>query len=224
MFSRWLTGRRKLSLLLFLSLFVVLAACGSHPTVKLPPAPTATSTKVTFAVPTATPDTTRIPYPWPMQQRQNPYSGQTEWIPGDGRVFQELEKDFLTYWVWSGQAGPASFPFSPDPGQIALLATSDFSGQLQAYLTQIQSSGQVIAYLSAQAPVQPAIQTCTQDGLQCQSYYAFGSATKTIYNAQTGQILSQTGNIQIIFNVAQSYNKEMQRWQLSGLRSQELNG
>lgn len=159
-----------------------------------------------------------------MKQRQNPYSGQAEWIPDDGRVYQELEEDFLRYWVWSGQAGPTSFPFSPDSNQISLLATSDFSGQLQAYLAQVQSSGQIIAYPFASAPVQPAVQTCTQDGLQCQSYYTFGSATKTVYNAQTGQILSQMAHVQIVFAVIQSYDKEMQRWQLNELQSQELNG
>lgn len=210
--------------LLLVGMLGCLAACGGHSTVHLPPAPTATSTAIPLAASTAPSDTSRIRYPWPMKQRQNPYSGQAEWIPADARVYQELEEDFLRYWVWSGQAGPTSFPFTPDSNQITLLATSDFSGQLQAYLAQVQSSGQVIAYPGAQEPVQPAVQTCTQDGLQCQSYYTFGSATKTTYNAQTGQVLSQTAHIQIIFNVIQSYDKEMQRWQLSELQSQELNG
>jgi hypothetical protein len=203
-----------------------LIACGNHPAMNLPPAPTATSTgqTPTAGAPTATPDRNRIPYPWPMESRQNPYSGQTEWVPVDPRVYQELEEDFLSYWKWSGQAGPATFPFSPDPSQIPLLATPDFNGQLQMYLQQIQSSGQVIAYPGAQMPGEQQIQTCTQDGLQCQSYYGFGPVTKTVYNAQTGQVISKTAHIEIIIDVIQSYDKEMQRWQLSDLRSQELNG
>lgn len=223
--GRYLAGRLGPSLLIFLSFSAALVSCAGHSSVKLPQ--TATSTASTFAAPTAAPDTTRISYPWPMKERQNPYTGQSEWLPDDTRVYEELGKDFLTYWVWSGQAGPASFPFAPDPQQIALLATPDFSQQLAAYSDQIRSSGQVTAYLpTSQAhdssPLQ-MVQTCTQDGLQCQSYYSFSFTNKTVYNAQTGQIISQKPNVQIIFLVTQSYDKEMRRWQLSDLRFQELN-
>jgi hypothetical protein len=219
-----LPGRACCALLLLVwGIPVMLAACGGQPYGK-PPAATSTTVSTVIIMPTSTPGKARIPYPWPMKQRQNPYSGQPEWLPDDTRVYQELETDFLAYWVWSGQAGPKSFPFSPDPGQIALLATPAFSAQLQAYLAHLQTSGQVTAYPGAQVPLQPQIQTCTQDGLQCQSYYSFGPATKIIYNIQTGQVVARTRGIQVIFQVNQSYNKELQRWQLSDLRSQELNG
>src|SRR5579885_1781056 len=92
-----------------------LIACGNHPAMNLPPAPTATRTGQTpiAVVPTATPDKTRIPYPWPMQSRQNPFSWQALFVPADPSVYLELENDFLIYLVWSWQAVPTTFPFSP---------------------------------------------------------------------------------------------------------------
>ena len=220
--GRHLAGRHSPSLLIFLSFSAALASCAGHSPVKLPQ--TATSTASTLAAPTAAPDTTRVRYPWPMKQRQNPF-GDTSWVPGNDKVYGELEQDFLTYWTWSGQDGPASFPFSPDPNQIATLATPDFSDQLHAYIDQIRASGQVIAYRAAQPlPPNQALQACTQDGLQCESYYTFSFTTKTVYNAQTGQILSQQASVEIILLITQSYNKEMQRWQLSNLQSQAITG
>ena len=220
--GRKFTGKRWFSLGLFLSLFVALAACGGHSTVHLPPAPTATSTGLTLAAPTATPDKTRIPYPWPMKQHQVPLSTNVVWVPTDARVYQELEKDFLTFWTWSGQAGPASFPFLPDSTQITLLATPDFSGQLQNYVAQVQSSGQVTAYLSAaRTPIQ-TLKSCTQDGLQCQCNYVFSSTTKTVYDTNTGNVHTQTANLQVVVSADQSYNREMQRWQLSNITIQEV--
>lgn len=213
-------------LLAFVVLLVsALSACGGPPPSQNQGTPKATHSP-TGTVPPAPTDESgngRIAYPWPMQQQRDNL-GATIWVPTDVRVYQELETDFLAYWTWSGQAGPASFPFSPDPTQIALLATSNFQGHLQTYSNQVHSSGQVTAYLASQEQPAQAIQTCTQNGLSCQVYYSFPSATKTTYNAQTGAILSQTQSITLFILVTQSYWKEAQRWQLSALVSQELAG
>lgn len=213
-------------LLAFVALLVsALAACGGPSASQNSGAPRATHSP-TGTVPPAPTDESgsgRIAYPWPMRQQQNDL-GATVWVPTDVRVYQELETDFLAYWTWSGQAGPASFPFSPDPTQMALLATPNFQGHLQAYRNQIHSSGQVTAYLASQDQPAQAIQTCTQDGLSCQVYYSFSAATKTSYNAQTGAILLQTQPVTLFLLVTQSYWKEAQRWQLSALVSQELAG
>lgn len=210
--------------LLLLGTLSALAACGSPPVHR-------TRTPTATLVPTSTPPpaptdvsgTGRIPYPWPMQAGQDA-AGASIWLPTDLRVYEELETDFLAYWSWSGQDGPASFPFTPDPSQIALLATSDFQGQLQSYSDQIHATGQVTAYLMGPGQPSQAIQTCSQDGLTCQIYYSFLSTTKTTYNAQTGAILAQTTPITLIVLITQSYNKETQRWQLSALVSQEIAG
>ncbi len=200
---------------------ICLAACGqanSQPT----PHP---KSSPTIGI-TTTPGPARIPYPWKMRQRQNTFTGAIEWVPTDARVYQELENDFLVYWAWSGQNGPASFPFLPDAKQISFLSTSNFSGTLQQYIKQIQSSGRVMAYLNAQNLIQgqppQQVQNCTQDGLQCQVYYRFPSATKTTLDAQTGKVVAQAGPLTLILLATQTYNKEEQRWQLSGLLSQEF--
>jgi hypothetical protein len=160
-----------------------------------------------------------------MKQRQNGIGG-TDWVPSDERVFHELEQDFLSYWDWSGQSGPTVFPFVPDQQQIVLLADAHFQARLSQYLDQVRSSNQVTAYLGADQahPVLPLqrVQGCTQDGLQCLCLYTFNATTKTVYNAKTGQVLSQTANINIVFEVTQSYNRGLQRWQLTDLLFQEF--
>ncbi len=172
---------------------------------------------------TVTPGPARIPYPWPMKQR----TGRTGWIPVNERVYQELEGDFLAYWAWSGQNGPASSPFLPAANQIPLLATQPFS-ELQTYIDQIRSSGRVVAYTGARNLIQgqppQRVQTCTQDGLQCQVYYSFASATKTIYDTQTGKVISRTASITLLILTTQVYNKEVRRWLLNDFRSQEVPG
>jgi hypothetical protein len=161
-----------------------------------------------------------------MKQRQLTFSTGVIWVPDDVRVYQEMQADFLAYWTWSGLAGPTAFPFLPDEHQIALLAVPDFRKALQQYVDQIRSSNQVLAYRSpdpaqASLPLQHVIR-CTQDGLQCESLYSFQAVTKILYNQQTGQILSQNANVNIVFDVIQSYDREMYRWKLNSLLSQEL--
>ncbi len=216
--KRWLVGGLALTMLPL----VLLSACGqanNQPTTHTP------KSSPTVGI-TVTPGPARIHYPWKMQQRQNPFTGATEWVPTDAQVYQELEADFLMYWTWSGQNGPASFPFLPDANQIAFLSTANFHGSLQRYVNQIHASGRVVAYMNAQNLVdgQPPQQVlnCTQDGLQCQVYYRFLSATKTTLDAQTGKIVAQTGPLTLILLATQTYNKEEQRWQLSDLLSQDF--
>ncbi len=210
--------------LLLLGAVGVLMACGSAPLVTHTPSATPTPTSTIPPAPTDQAGNGRIAYPWPMQQRTNPATGTIYWEPTDARVYEELETDFLAYWTWSGHAGPTSFPFAPPATLIPLLATPDFQAQLQTYLNQLQSQGNVTAYLGEQGQPAQAIRACTQDGLVCQVYYSFPAATKTVYNTQTGQILAQTKHITLIVLVTQSYNKGTQRWQLSTLVSQELPG
>jgi hypothetical protein len=222
--SRPLFQSRGLAIWLALTMLplVLLSACGgtnNQPTTQRP------KSSPTVAI-TITPGPARIQYPWKMMQRQNPFTGTTEWVPVDAQVYQELENDFLGYWTWSGQNAPASFPFLPDANQIAFLSTPNFRGNLQNYVNQIYASGRVVAYMDAQNLIdgQPPQQVvnCTQDGLQCQSYYQFPSATKTTLDAQTGKIIAQTGPISHILLATQTYNKEEQRWQLSDLLSQDF--
>jgi hypothetical protein len=175
-------------------------------------------------LPTTQSNNGRISYPWPMELHKNPTTGSTYWLPTNARVYQELETDFLAYWDWSGHAGPASFPFTPDPNQIPILATPGFQGQLQAYINQLHTQEQVTAYLGSQRQTPQAIRACTQDGLECQVYYSFLAVTKTTYHTQTGKTLSQTKPITLILLITQSYSKEAQRWQLSHIVSQELAG
>lgn len=221
-------GSRRAGWLLFLLLCTIsaaLAGCGGQPSVNSPRATSTTPPSATVA-PTATPDSTRIPYPWPMKQHKVPLSTNTVWVPADARVYQELEKDFLAFWTWSGEAGPASFPFLPDSAQISVLATPAYSAVLQNYVAQIQSTGQVTAYLAASnnpsGSPQQTMKGCTQDGLQCQCIYIFSPLTKTIYDAQSGKIIIQTANLEVVVSADQSYNQEMHRWQLSNITIQEL--
>ncbi len=211
-----------LALLLLATPGVLLACGGDSPQGAHPPTATRAPTSTVPPAPTDQSGNGRIAYPWPMQQHKA--SGTIIWLPSDLRVYEELETDFLVYWTWGGLTGPTSFPFAPDPNQIPILATPDFQGQLQTYLNQVHSQGRVTAYLGSQKQVPQAIQTCTQDGLVCQVYYNFPDATKTTYNTQTGQILSQTKHISLFVLVTQSYNKGAQRWQLSNLVSQEIAG
>ncbi len=188
--------------------------------------PAATATQATrVAQPTATTDSTVLTYPWPMNPRQNETTGQTDWLPGDNRVYTALEANFLAYWTWSGQAGPAAFPFAPDPAQIPVLATPTFQGQLQTYVQQVQTTRQMIIYRPSGKVAlldQQSVQTCTPDGLTCQSFYTFDSRIKTICNTRTGAVIRQFGLVAVFFYVTQSYNLEAKQWQLSSLVSREI--
>lgn len=215
-------GRLALGLAIFL-----LVGCGGQ----TPPKPTqAVTPSVPAASPTAIPtppeNVKRVSYPWPMKHQIDPQFGINRWLPTNPAVYQEMEADFLTYWSWAGYSGPSSFPFSPDPAQIVLLATSDLSSQLQAYAQQISSSGQVVSYLNPDNFIdgQPpqTVQGCTQDGLQCRVEYAFAGATETTLNAQTGTVLSRVSNVIILVHTEQIYSKELGRWQLNTLQLEHL--
>jgi hypothetical protein len=215
--SKW-----TLLLLLCIALPALLVACGDQQTATRTPTPTAAPP---IAASTGTP-AARVPYPWPMKQHPLQFSSGSVWLPDDARVYQEMQADFLTYWAWSGRGGPATFPFLPDAQQITRLAVSSFQAALQQYVDQLRASQQVLAYVPANPthPLPPLQQVlhCTQDGLQCESLYSFDATTKTLYNSQSGQVLSRKTNISVVFDVSQIYDREMQQWKLSSLLFQEL--
>src|SRR6185437_2825518 len=102
MVSQLISSRRGIFwLLLFLTLGAELVGCTDQQRVGPKQTPTASP-----PTPEAGTQSPRIPYPWPMKQQPLEFSSGVVWLPGDARVYQEMEADFLTYWTWSGQAGP----------------------------------------------------------------------------------------------------------------------
>lgn len=218
--------QRVLGLGVVLGLLVLVAGCGSAPAGNAPPGhhPTTVSSPTRLA--TATPSIARVSYPWAMTPHTNVFNGQTFWTPSNPAVNQEMMADFLSYWSWSGYGGPTAFPFTPNAHQIPLLATTDYSGQLQGYASQIASSGQVTAYVGAIDPAKgrPAqtVRCTDQSGLVCNNGYAFNTTTKTVYNSQTGAVSTATAQITVVCQVTQDYNQELHRWQLSAVQLQEV--
>ena len=209
---------------------LMLAGCGSGSTTTTG-GPTPTHERPPVASPTqaatATPSIARVPYPWPMDQKSDPITGATSWKPAQSvlpALTAEMEADFLVYWAWSGQDGQEHFPFSPDPTQISTLATASYAGDLQSYVQQVQQTQQVTAYQNATNLINGkppfSVQSCTQDGLQCQDGVILAGTTKTIYDTKTGAITEQTANVNVIIMVTLVYNQGMQRWQLNALQLQ----
>jgi hypothetical protein len=167
---------------------------------------------------------TRVAYPWKMVKTTTSF-GTTVWRPADKAVDQEMQFDFLTYWTWSGHEKPAVVVhFVPDEAQIARLATPAEAGQLQAYVQQVQSSGQLVTYQGPQ--LIQNVKTCTQDGLRCTNLYAFGATTKTVYDTNDGSVISQTASPDFFATVSivQVYNQELKQWQVAQVAINEVAG
>jgi hypothetical protein len=149
--------------------------------------------------------------------------GTTIYRPADPAVKQEMQADFLTYWLWSGHAKPAEvLHFVPDVSQISRLATAGYAGHLQAYARQVETSGRLVTYTGEQF-IQN-ISSCSRDGLQCSTVYAFGVTVKTVYSTRDGMADSTTEASNFFVNVAvlQVYNRELHLWQIGSAAIREF--
>lgn len=204
---------------------LVLAGCGGLPTQTTTPTRTSTHPSGT-STPAAqpSPGITRVPYPWPMQATTTSF-GTTIYRPSDPAVRKEMQADFLTFWVWSGHAKPPEvLHFVPDATQIPRLATADDAGQLQTYVQQVETSGQLVTYTGKQF-IQN-IKSCTRDGLQCTNLYAFGVTVKAVYSTRTGNVISKTTapNFFATVSILQVYNRSLQVWQIGSVQVNEISG
>jgi hypothetical protein len=200
-----------------------LSACGGHATQTPSPTRTSNSPEASSTLtPTPTPGITRVSYPWPMKATKTSF-GSTVYRPADPAVDKEMQFDFLTYWAWSGHQKPSEvLHFVPDSSQISRLATASYASQLQAYVQQEETSGQLVTYVGQQF-IQN-VTNCTKDGLQCSNLYSFGVTVKTVYSTQTGEVLSKTAssNFIVAVSILQVYSQELELWQAGSIKINEF--